>query len=138
MARSPPALFCFLVGGATHGFRCIGAREALQHKAAMALSAPRGQTLSGTVYPRPIYSYSSCVRIQVQTLTGNELADKMARNAANLMENVYGLCLPYANFKLAYGIYLTSYGQMNGKLYRHVDYLKTSYISLIRINLNQS
>ena len=30
-----------------------GAREALQHVAGMALSAPRGQTFSGTVLPLP-------------------------------------------------------------------------------------
>ena len=36
----------------------------------MALPAPRGKNFSGTVCPRPIYSYSPCVRQQVQTFVG--------------------------------------------------------------------
>ena len=69
--------FTFLVEGATHGFRRMGEREALQHKASMALSAPSGQTLLGAVCPRPIYSYSPCVKLQVQTLV--DFTDRRVR-----------------------------------------------------------
>ena len=56
-ARLAQSQIHFLVGGANRGFHRMGARKALQRKAGMALSAPRGQTLSGAVCPRPIYSY---------------------------------------------------------------------------------
>ena len=43
-------------------------REALQHVAGMALSAPRWQTLSGTVLPLPTYTECPSARSLVQAL----------------------------------------------------------------------
>ena len=68
---------------------------------------------------------------------GNELADKMAREAAQQIENTHGLFPPYSHFKQD-GKLCTAIGRWNSKQILLADYPKNFSQNQIKTNQNKS